>query len=109
MSWKETITKLDFTGSDPVAYRCACCGGSPGLYEVDREGTVTKMVNCETASLRAATGEEEDDMLGSACPLYSTPGMVFNKATRREAINYWNEFNAMLAKLREKNEEKRCG
>lgn len=107
MSWKETLTPLDFNESDPLPCRCVCCGGKPSLWEVDRDGTVTKMVNCETASVAEAVGEvdEADGFSSEYCPLYMPAGMMFNKATRREAINYWNKFNEMLAKLREQNRE----
>lgn len=95
--WQETLTELTPLSTDPPIMRCACCGGPASLWEVDREGTVTKMVNCDTAEL----GPEEDGntILMESCPLYST-NMLFNKATRREAINYWNKFNARLIALR---------
>lgn len=94
---KETLTQLDPLPTDPPIMRCACCGGPASLWEVDREGTVTKMVNCDTAELIPEV--DGGFALLENCPLYSTP-MTFNKATRREAINYWNKFNTRLVILR---------
>lgn len=96
MAWTETITKLTWLDSDPPRLRCACCGGEPSLLEVDREGTVTKMVNCDRAELRP--GDDNAPLIES-CPMYS-PSIAFNKATRREAVNYWNMVQARLVELR---------
>lgn len=92
---KESITALEWRESDPPALRCACCGGLPSLWEVDREGTITKMVNCDRAELRTDCPEAP---ITESCPMYS-PSLAFNKATRREAVNYWNMFQARLAEL----------
>ncbi len=96
MNWQEDIRPLEWMGSDPVAMRCACCGGAPSLWEVEREGVVTKMVNCDRAELRPGA---EDAPITENCPMYS-PSMAFNKATRREAVGYWNLVQARLAELR---------
>lgn len=93
--WEETLTPLAWRPEDVKAVPCACCGGLPSLWEVDRNGTITKMVNCDTAELIEGPGRP----LTESCPLYS-PGLAFNKATRREAIRYWNEFNTRLVELR---------
>jgi hypothetical protein len=89
----ETITELAWRDEDVKAVRCSCCGGAPSLWEVDREGTITKMVNCDTAEIAEGAGIME------SCPLYS-PGLNFNKATRKAAILYWNQFNERLVALR---------
>lgn len=100
---RETITELQFSPTDPVARKCACCGGRPGLYELDRNGTVTKMVNCETASISGGLGlPEPTGVFMDACPMFS-PGMGFNRATRKDAIDYWNETNDRIEKLRNEN------
>ena len=91
------MTPLEWRDSDPKPMRCACCGGSPSLWEVDSEGTITKMVNCDTAELRP---DAQNAPLMESCPMYS-PSLAFNKATRREAVNYWNMFNNRLVELRE--------
>lgn len=95
--WQETIEPLEWRPEDPKALNCACCGGPPSLWEVDREGTITKMVNCDRAELAVGKGwpyEQE-------CPMYSPRDPGFNRATRREAINYWNRMQQALIDLRE--------
>ena len=98
MSWKETITPLEWRPEDTRAMACACCGGPASLWEVDREGTITKMVNCDRAELRPGASFPFTE----SCPMYS-PGMEFNKATRRAAVDYWNTVQQTLRELREQS------
>ena len=96
--WSEEIEPLEWRPEDAKALRCACCGGAATLWEVNREGTITKMVNCERAELAPGRGWPYEQ----ACPMYS-PGLEFNKATRREAINHWNRVQQTLRELRKQS------
>jgi hypothetical protein len=95
--WRGTIEPLEWRPEDPKAMACACCGGPPSLWEEDRQGTITKMVNCDRAELLPARYPYTE-----SCPMY-TPGLSFNKATRREAVNYWNTVQQALRDLREQS------
>lgn len=91
---KEEIVRLEWRESDPKVVNCACCGRPPALFEIERRGATTKMVNCDTAELLPDEGAFSCD-----CPMY-TPGFSFNKATRREAVLYWNAVQNRLIALR---------
>jgi len=106
--WQETIEPLEWRPEDPRALNCACCGGPPSLWEVDREGTITKMVNCDRAELAVGKGWPYEQQ----CPMYSPRDPGFNRATRREAINYWNRMQQALIDLREQSADEQrvtCG
>lgn len=74
--------------------RCACCGGQGELWQLtDERQTVHKLVCCERMDLFG-----DDSALMESCPLYIT-GTAFCRATKREAIEYWNKVQLRLQQL----------
>jgi hypothetical protein len=76
--------------------RCAVCGSMPELWEhKERGGTFSKVLMCPN-------GEEvcpDEHSINAGCPMFM-PNMDFYKATRREAIDFWNKWNDAMGKQR---------
>ena len=79
--------------------RCSVCGSIPELWESkERGGTWSKVVMCPNSD---GVVEAEDDV-DDGCPMFM-PSRDFNRATRREAIDFWNKWHeAMTAQRRER-------
>ena len=79
--------------------RCSVCGSMPELWEhKEKSVTWSKVLMCPNSESLLP----EKEMLNDGCPM-SMPGMDFYKATRREAIDFWNKWNeVMTAQRRER-------
>jgi hypothetical protein len=80
--------------------RCAVCGSMPELWEhKEIGGTWSKTLMCPNNESVCSTVEQ---IIDEGCPMFM-PGRDFYKATRREAIDFWNKWNeAMTAQRRER-------
>ena len=66
--------------------RCVFCGSEAQLWELSTmDRNVTKVVTCSN---------DGGGLVGDECPLYLPPE-CFYKATKREAIAYWQERTAL--------------
>lgn len=84
---------------------CAVCGSGAELwqFQATKDGPASKVVCC---SLREPFGPQ-DGIVNEGCLLYMPPD-GFYKATIREAVRYWNEYQKTLARERRKRDWQRC-
>lgn len=82
--------------TDATLNRCPACGSRPEVWEarsrceLDAQShtKVTKYVCCPNTGYGSDDGKT-DEGLGTDCPFYEPPG-AFHRATKREAIEFWN-------------------
>lgn len=84
---------------------CACCGGTGELYQFSETETspVNRVVMCTTSE----TIGPRDALTSEGCLLYMPPD-DFYRATGREAVKYWNEFQKALGVMQRTKRWKRA-
>ena len=84
----------------PAQYRvvrCAVCGSMPELWEYKEIGeSWSKVLMCPNSESVCSTVEQDID---AGCPMFMPP-RDFYKATRREAIDFWNRWNEAMTEQR---------
>ena len=76
---------------------CSVCGSAPALWQfTESGGTFSKAVMCSNGDAVADPEDIQDD----GCPMYMPP-RGFYKATRREAIKYWNLWHTAMTQQRQ--------
>lgn len=94
----DTYLELVKAGDLPQAKRCPCCGSLPTLWQyTETGGTTSKVVMCDNAEA-IVDAIFPSGMTG--CLLFMPP-TSFYKATRREAIDYWNTYAENLVRHRD--------
>lgn len=85
-------------GELPQAKNCPCCGSPPTLWQfTEIGGTTSKVVMCDNGE-PLIDSDFPAEMTG--CLLFMPP-TAFYKATRREAVAYWNAYAENLTQLRD--------
>lgn len=94
----EMYVELVKAGDLPQALACPCCGSPPTLWQyTEIGGTTSKVVMCDNGD-PIIDSDFPAEMTG--CLLFMPPPS-FYKATRREAIAYWNAYAENLTRLRD--------
>jgi hypothetical protein len=97
----ECLIESDAILAQYAVQKCCVCGSIPSLWQYkEKGGTFSKVMMCPNGD---PVLPDDGVSVQDGCLLYMPP-MDFYKATRREAIDYWNRWNqAMHEQRRERN------
>lgn len=81
--------------------KCPVCHARPSLWEyVNTHGNASKVVCCTRGEPFGPQMLTVTGLMNEGCLLYMPPD-AFYRATRREAVKYWNTYAEALTTLRE--------
>lgn len=81
--------------------KCPVCHAPPSLWQfTEKGGTASKLVCCTRGDPFGPQVSDHVGLMNEGCLLFMPPD-AFYRATRREAINYWNAYAEALTTLRE--------